>query len=78
MSFTHQTAYSPEAREKNSLVSSFEQNLAEHKDEIDVLQFFYSIPCKKRLRFKDIDELAKSIESPRAHGQPKSVTSRPV
>jgi type I restriction enzyme, R subunit len=46
------------------LVKSFETYLAEHKDEIDALQFFYSVPHKKRLRFSDIQELARSISSP--------------
>jgi len=55
----------PEVRERaKSLVQSFEQYLAEHKDEIDALQFFYSVPHKKRLRFKDIDALAKAISLP--------------
>jgi type I restriction enzyme R subunit len=59
------TGYSPEAREKaEALVKSFEVYLDEHKDEIDALQFFYSVPYKNRLRFKDLDELAKAISSP--------------
>jgi type I restriction enzyme R subunit len=60
-----QTGYSPEARQKAAaLVKSFEGYLAEHKDEIDALQFFYSVPHKKRLRFKDIQALAHAISSP--------------
>jgi len=60
-----QTGYSPEARQKaEALVKSFESYLAEHKDEIDALQFFYSVPHKKRLRFKDIQALASAISSP--------------
>src|SRR5438093_3812793 len=60
-----QTGYSPEAREKaEALVKSFESYLAEHKDEIDALQFFYSVPHKKRLRFKDIQALANAISLP--------------
>src|SRR5207249_1063460 len=56
---------SAEAKEKaEALVKSFESYLAEHKNEIDALQFFYSVPHKKRLRFKDIDALAKAIQSP--------------
>ena len=35
--------------------------IAEHRDEIDALQFFYSVPHKKRLRFKDIQVLAKGM-----------------
>lgn len=60
-----QTGYSPEAKQKaQALVKSFESYLAEHKDEIDALQFFYSVPHKKRLRFKDIQALANAISSP--------------
>jgi type I restriction enzyme, R subunit len=59
------TGYSPEARQKaEALVKSFEGYLAEQKDEIDALQFFYSVPHKKRLRFKDIQALALAISSP--------------
>jgi type I restriction enzyme R subunit len=60
-----QTGYSAEARQKAAaLVESFESYLAEHKDEIDALQFFYSVPHKKRLRFKDIQALANAISLP--------------
>src|SRR5207249_3472511 len=60
-----QTGYSAEARQKAAaLVESFESYLAEHKDEIDALQFFYSVPHKKRLRFKDIQALANAISAP--------------
>src|SRR5207249_4154760 len=54
---TEQTGYSAEARQKAAaLVKSFESYLAEHKDEIDALQIFYSLPHRKRLRFKDIQD----------------------
>ena len=60
-----QTGYSAEAKEKaQALVQSFEEYLAEHKDEIDTLQFFYSLPHKKRLRFKDIQKLTDAIKAP--------------
>lgn len=60
-----QTGYSPEAREKAAaLVKSFEGYVAEHKDEIDALQFFYSVPHKKRLHFNDIQALANAISLP--------------
>jgi len=59
------TGYSPEARQKaEALVRSFEGYLAQHKDEIDALQFFYSVPHKNRLRFKDIQALANAMSSP--------------
>src|SRR3989454_163086 len=60
-----ETGYSPEARLKaEALVKSFERYLGEHKDEIDALQIFYSVPHKKRLRFKDIQALANAISAP--------------
>jgi type I restriction enzyme, R subunit len=60
-----QTGYSAEARRKaEALVRSFEGYLAEHKNEIDALQFFYSVPHKKRLRFKEIQALANAISLP--------------
>lgn len=60
-----QTGVSEEARAKAAeLVESFEQYLAENKDEIDALQFFYSVPHKKRLRYKDIKALADAISAP--------------
>jgi len=61
----HETGYSPEAKEKaTELVRSFERYLDEHKDEIDALQFFYTVPHKKRLRYNDIKALAEAISSP--------------
>jgi type I restriction enzyme R subunit len=59
------TGLSQDARDKAAaLVQSFESYLAEHKDEIDALQFFYSMPHKKRLRYKDIRALADAISAP--------------
>lgn len=60
-----ETGLSQEARDKAAaLVQSFESYLAEYKDEIDALQFFYSVPHKRRLRYKDIKALADAISSP--------------
>ena len=68
-----QTGYSHEARKKaEALVKSFESYLAEYKDEIDALQFFYSVPHKKRLRFKDIQHSPQKFHRLRAHGQRRS------
>lgn len=47
-----------------SVVASFEQYLADHKDEIEALKFFYSIPHRNRLHFKDIKALADAIKQP--------------
>jgi type I restriction enzyme, R subunit len=60
-----ETGVTPEAKEKaQALVQSFEEYLAEHKDEIEALQFFYSVPHKERLRYADIKGLASAISSP--------------
>ena len=60
-----QAGFSEEAREKaRSLVQSFETFLAEHRDEIDALQFFYAQPYHARLRYQDIKALAAAIEAP--------------
>jgi len=57
--------YDKQAKERAAaLVQSFEQYLAAHKDEIDALQFFYAVPHKKRLKYKDIKALADAISSP--------------
>jgi type I restriction enzyme, R subunit len=56
---------SPEAKEKaKELVQRFKQFLAENRDKIDALQFFYSRPYKERLRYADIRKLADAIKAP--------------
>jgi type I restriction enzyme R subunit len=57
--------HSEEAREKaRALVASFEQWIAEHRDELDALQFFYAQPYGQRLRYQDIKALAEAIKAP--------------
>ncbi|HOC41433.1 MAG TPA: type I restriction-modification enzyme R subunit C-terminal domain-containing protein [Thermoanaerobaculales bacterium] len=57
--------YSEEARDKaRELVTSFEKFLADNKDEIDALQFFYSQPYSERLHYRDIKELHDAIKAP--------------
>ncbi len=46
------------------MVRSFEQFIAEHKDEITALQVLYSRPWKHRLTFAAVQELADAIEKP--------------
>jgi type I restriction enzyme R subunit len=59
------TGLSQDARDKAAaLVQSFETYLAENRDEIDALRFFYSVPHSKRLRYKDIKTLADAISAP--------------
>jgi type I restriction enzyme R subunit len=56
---------SPDAKAKaQGLVRSFEQFLAEKKDEIAALQVFYSVPHQRRLRYDDIKALADAIKAP--------------
>jgi len=55
----------PAAREKaQSMIRSFEEFIEQHKDEITALQILYSRPYKQRLTFKEIKELAETIERP--------------
>lgn len=57
--------FSAEELEKaKGLVTSFEQFIKDHKDEITALQILYSRPYKSRLRFEQIKELAAMIERP--------------
>lgn len=60
-----EAAFSPEAQDRaRSVVTSFEQFLQEHKDEIMALQALYSKPYAQRLRFADIKALAEAIQAP--------------
>jgi type I restriction enzyme R subunit len=57
--------FSEEAKEKaKGLVQSFEKFLADNKDEIDALQFFYSQPYAERLHYEDIKAIHDKISSP--------------
>lgn len=56
---------SAEAKERaRALVTDFERFVAENKDEIAAVQFFYAQPYSRRLSFKDIKTLAESIKAP--------------
>ena len=56
---------SVEARERaRALTQDFETYLEQHKDDIDALQFFYSVPHRRRLSFADIRGLADAIHAP--------------
>lgn len=56
---------SDEAREKaRALVTDFERFIAENRDEIDALEFFYQQPHARRLSFGDIKALADAIKAP--------------
>jgi type I restriction enzyme R subunit len=56
---------SAEAKERaKALVTSFETFIAQHKDEIDALRFFFSVPHRDRLRYDDVKALAAAIKAP--------------
>jgi type I restriction enzyme R subunit len=56
---------SAEARDKaRALVASFEQFIVDNKDEIDALQFFFSVPRRDHLRYDDVKALAATIKAP--------------
>jgi type I restriction enzyme R subunit len=60
-----EAAQSSEAKEKaRTLVQSFEKFIADNKDEITALQFFYSRPYQQRLKYGDIRKLADAIQMP--------------
>ena len=65
---------SEDARDRaRRLTRSFEEFLAANKDEIDALQFFYSQPYARRLRFKDIKALAAAIQAPPRSWTPENL-----
>ena len=65
---------SEEAKQKaKSLVTSFEQFIAENRDEIDALQCFYAQPYAQRLRFSDLKALAEAIQAPPRAWTPKKL-----
>jgi len=53
-----------QAARARGLVQSFEQFIADHKDEITALQILYAKPYKQRLTFEAVKELADAIEKP--------------
>ncbi|MFM7009358.1 MAG: type I restriction-modification enzyme R subunit C-terminal domain-containing protein [Betaproteobacteria bacterium] len=46
------------------LVQSFEQFIAQHKDEITALQILYNRPSRAPLRYSDIKALAEALHAP--------------
>ncbi|MFO1244399.1 MAG: type I restriction-modification enzyme R subunit C-terminal domain-containing protein [Ramlibacter sp.] len=47
-----------------ALVQSFEQFIAQHKDEITALQILYSRPTRALLKFEDVKALADALHAP--------------
>lgn len=47
-----------------ALVQSFEQFIAQHKDEITALQILYSRPTRAPLKFEDVQALADALHAP--------------
>jgi len=60
-----EAGYSESGLEKaRTLVTSFEQFIREHKDEITALQVLYSQPYSRRLRYEDLKALADTLRAP--------------
>ncbi len=60
-----EAGFSEEAREKaRALVESFEKFIADNRDQITALQFFYSVPYAKRPKLADIKALVIEIHAP--------------
>ena len=47
-----------------SLITSFEEFIADNRDEIDAIQCFYRTPYGRRLRFDELKALADEIKAP--------------
>jgi type I restriction enzyme R subunit len=52
------------ATRARATVDSFERYLAEHKDELEALRFFYAVPARRGLTLKALKELAREIQAP--------------
>lgn len=69
-----EAGYSEAAREKaHALVTSFEEFLAEHRDEITVLQVLYSRPYRKRLKPEDVKALVDLLKAPPRSWTPETL-----
>ena len=65
--------FAPEIKQTHAekVVQSFEEFLAQHKDEIAALQVLYSRPYAKRLTHAQLEELAEKISAPPRSWSPK-------
>jgi type I restriction enzyme R subunit len=60
-----EAGFSEAARERASkIVSTFEQFIQQHKDEITALQILYNRPTKAPLAFEDLKSLADALHAP--------------
>ena len=60
-----EAGFSEAARERaRRTVESFEQFIADHRDEITALQILYSRPRRLPLRLEDLKTLAETLQAP--------------
>ncbi|MEO8627157.1 MAG: type I restriction-modification enzyme R subunit C-terminal domain-containing protein [Betaproteobacteria bacterium] len=60
-----EAGFSEAARERaKQLITSFEQFIQQHKDEITALQILYNRPTKAPLTFEDLKALADTLQAP--------------
>lgn len=55
------------------VTKSFREYLDTHKDEIAALEFFYSVPHRRRLTYDEIEELAAEIKAPPRSWTPETL-----
>jgi type I restriction enzyme R subunit len=61
-----EAGFSEAARDRaKQIVTTFEQFIEQHKDEIIALQILYSRPTKAPLKFEDLKALANTLQPPR-------------
>lgn len=69
-----EASFSEDSREKaRKLVTSFEQFIQDHRDEIAALEILYSRPYQARLRLGDIKKLAEMIKAPPRSWTPERI-----
>jgi type I restriction enzyme, R subunit len=60
-----EAGFSEAARERaQKIVTSFEQFIQQHKDEITALQILYNRPTKAPLKYEDLKSLAEALHMP--------------
>ena len=64
--------FDAQALEKaRSLITTFRQFIADHKDEIEALQILYSRPYRAGLRYRQVKELHAALQRPPLSAQPE-------
>jgi type I restriction enzyme R subunit len=57
-------SFAPGSERAKEMVQTFEQFIAQHKDEITALQILYNRPTRAPLKFEDVKQLAEALHAP--------------